>query len=546
MRNYVYVPEVEPIPIPVVVIPQTEETRTSTRTRTSYPTSTLQETTTEPRYLPRYLREQIMLETQPRQPKPREQIVYVPSGLYHLLMQQPERETPRTQTRERMFPDIRGTSGIPRGQGPTFQEQASAWSRSVYETWVGPSTLEDVFRDIFLFWMPRTPERRAREKAYWESKSKEETARIYRQRAEQGEVAVVAAALITPVAVYGVQKYGPSLYNKLNKWATEKLPEPILRPYWKAKYWFQAQISETKQAWEEAFPRLFPKQPEKYPSVMEYGQYGYEPKGIPIPQPKPEPTGFTITWTRGQQITPMTRTLEHLLTKGKPLGGLSSKQLLQTEQLTKETIPSLPLVEFEPLFPPGTYRGGFFRAFEGLAATFPSANFGLALGGFVGLFTPQRLGKKQTQTLIPGQLQRQVQRQRERERETLIQRKELLMFPKTLQVQVQTPLLSQSQAQVQKQIQKQIQKQAQIQTPALMLRQAQALIYGTPSRQIAKHGYPALPKITLGAGPSYGMGKDLFGRWFRRQHPIKTPEQVAQLFGLSVKRRKGKRRMPKL
>lgn len=439
-------------------------------------------------------------------------------GLSYQEKQQIQQEAQAQQAQQvqqpqASFPDIRGTRDIPRDyQAQPFQH----WAKTVSETWYEPSVNPiDILSQLALrnLWDPKyRAELKAKGKAWQASKTPEEMAQIQRQRTQQAEVALVGASIVAPLALYGIQKYGSSIVHKATKWGTENLPEPILKPYWKAKYWLLEQARVTKEAWKEAFPRLFPEQPEIYPRMPQYGT-GYEPKGIPVPRAEVEPSGFTVSVTRGTPTTSMTKTFEALISKGKPLGGLSSQQLLQTEDITRETIPTLPLVEFEPLYPVGVYQGKDFLGLASRGLNFPSVSVGLGLGGLSGLIHPQRLTQKQAQKQMQGQLQTQKQMQEQLQR----------------QVQIQREQQSQMERQAQKQSQKQIQTQMQ------------ALSFPNPLRELYRlQNIPRMPDLR---GSS--LSDAIFGRrgaWFYKRHPVATGSEVAShILGRLPRTRSGKK-----
>jgi len=66
----------------------------------------------------------------------------------------------------------------------------------------------------------------------------------------------------------------------------------------------------------------------------------------------------------------------------------------------------------------------------------------------------------------------------------------------------------------------------------------------TPSIPRQLPSFPSVPRFRLPeAVRDVSRGRGLFGKWFLREHPIATPEQVAgAFFGERVRKRKKKRR----
>lgn len=111
------------------------------------------------------------------------------------------------------------------------------------------------------------------------------------------------------------------------------------------------------------------------------------------------------------------------------------------------------------------------------------------------------------------------------------------------QRQATSQLLQLSQVQALTQVQALIQKQAQ----QLRQRTQQALAMTTPNipRTITKQ-VPRFPNLRLPRPNYYSkIEKDLFGKWSRKTHKLRTPKQAMTLFGMSNRKRKMPR-MPNL
>lgn len=429
-----------------------------------------------------------------------------------------QRQMQQQQQQTRAFSDIRGTQGIPRNLGgPTFQEQVGAWSRSISETWVGPSTAEDVLRDVFLFWQPRTEERRAREKAYWESKSPKETERIYRQRAQQGEVAVIGAALIAPVAFYAAEKVGPQIKEYLRFSSPAKVLHKVdlaikeKVPFWKIYEPFKKGVAPG-----EVGGKL----------IERFGLTELEASAFEFEMMQ-QPRMGSVYIAQVRALSEETEKPFSYLMKG--IMGWVTREATFTPLVSQTVLTRMGIQPYSPTKPFLTTEN---LAEEIIGSGWKGQSLLTGVAGALGFPFRQTLTKPSTfQPIIqtPRLLQPQTQRAIERQRQSFIQ-------PFRLS-QVQTP--SQVVDQVPKQRQVLTPSQAIIQVQKQVQKQMQALISPTPTSTIPKNIFAPFFRLPSGGEGGKGGTKGLFGKWFRKSQQIKTPQQMLQtFFGTPTKRKR--------
>lgn len=380
--------------------------------------------------------------------------------------------------------DVLGTKGV---QRVYTTDPIGNWTRSIYETWFVPIPPGDI----------KTAER------------------IYKQRAEQAEVAGIGLALSAPFLSYAVEKYGPKVTGKLSEIyrfshvakGVTKAESFVQRriPFWKFYEPFKKEIARgefgipsferfgipelkaERVAWESMrTPRMGGVMISRgFGGAASKDSFSYLMKGI----------GGWVT--REATFTPLIS--QTVLTRTGIQPYRPSKPFLSTELLTRQELFGMPEWTSRSL---ALGLAGLFR-FPTKMITVPSFK--------KTVWTSPRLFQTPSRRQVPG-------------------KKESLIQPVRLS-EVQTPIQTQIQQQRQEQVQSVRQILKQVQTP-----------FG-PS--IPKMSFrPYFPQIPRGStGSSGGRGsRGLFGQWFKKRQAIKTPQQMLETFFGTPKRARKRRK----
>lgn len=220
----------------------------------------------------------------------------------------------------------------------------------------------------------------------------------------------------------------------------------------------------------------------------------------------PRPETFKITPTRGIPSTPFSVTLAKVLKSKRAVTTLP--QLLTWPSQTVQT--KVPLGMYYPRF-------------------LTEAVFtGIAIGSF-----PQSLQKLQTKTTIRTM---QITPAAKTILKPQVKRVQRLWTPQATMPKVMIKQFSSLELS-QPQVMKSIQQTRVFQVQQVGLRQALRM----EQVQLAKTVHvPKFPRVKFDTPKLPKMGKNLFGDWFRKQHKVKSPLEVAGTFGFGGGRRRRK------